>query len=85
MQLSLRTRFILALLLTSFLVAAGFGLVARWLLLRDFGRLALEDAFEHFRVDVSAYSPASSIGATSTNMPLACMQRRCATVSRSPW
>jgi len=55
MHLSLRTKFILALLLSSLMVVAVFAFVARSLLLRDFGRLAMDDAFAHFRVDVSAY------------------------------
>lgn len=55
MHLSLRTKFILALLLSSLMVVGVFGFVAHWLLLRDFSRMALEDSFEHFRVDVAAY------------------------------
>lgn len=55
MHLSLRTKFILALLLISLAAVGVFGLVARGLLLRDFGQLALENAFESFRMEVSAY------------------------------
>jgi len=55
MRLSIQSKFTLSLLATSLIAVLLVGLVARWLLLRDFNQLVQEDAFGRFRVSITKY------------------------------
>ncbi len=53
--MSLRVKFTLALLFTSFMAIACIGSVAHWMLFREFGQADLDSAYLRFRNDVAAY------------------------------
>ncbi len=55
MRISLRFKFTLALLLTSLSAVALVGVGARWMLLRDFSDILLEDSFSRYRINMTAY------------------------------
>lgn len=55
LSMSLRLKFTLSLLLTSFLAIGCIGSVAHWMLFREFGQKRLDESYLRFRDDVAAY------------------------------
>lgn len=54
-MVTLRLKFILALLVTSLAAVVMVGLVTRWMLLREFSGILLDESFRAFKSDVVAY------------------------------
>lgn len=55
MRFSLRFKFTVALMVTSVAAVALVGVGARWMLLRDFSQILLEDSFSRYRITMTAY------------------------------